>query len=129
MRRWRLLGLLLGVVSCALVAGSVAAGTQAQKAGGEGADRVVIMLRYPGMTQAQYQQVQVELRRGGQPAVGEVLSVVGSLEGDWQVVDIWESEAVFQSYMQAQVRPVLQRLGIREPAITVFPLYEFQIKG
>jgi hypothetical protein len=60
--------------------------------------------------------------------VGELMSVVGPLEGGWQVVDIGESEAVFRSYMEQQVRPALGRLDIAEPTVTVFPVFDFQLK-
>jgi hypothetical protein len=87
------------------------------------------MLRYPGMTQGDYPAVQQELRRGGQPAAGEVRSIVGPLDGDWQVVDVWQSEAVCDAQLREQVVPVLRLLGIREPAVTIFPVYDFQVKS
>ena len=91
--------------------------------------RVGIMLRYPNMTQAKYDEVERELRRNDQPAPGEVLSIVGPLDGGWQVVDVWESQDVFETYMRDKVKPVLQRLGLQDPAVTVFPVYDLQIKA
>ena len=90
--------------------------------------RVGIMLLYPNMTQAKYDEVERELKRNDQPAAGEVLSIVGPVQGGWQVVDVWESQAVFETYMRDKVKPVLQRLGIQDPAITVFPVYDMQVR-
>jgi hypothetical protein len=50
--------------------------------------KVGIMLRYPNMTQASYDEVERGLKRNDHPAAGEVLSIVGPVEGGWQVVDV-----------------------------------------
>jgi hypothetical protein len=104
------------------------AADRAYRARGEGPVKVGIMLRYPNMTQAKYDAVEQELKRNDQPAAGEVLSIVGPLEGGWQVVDVWESQAVFETYMRDKVKPVLQRLGIQDPTVTAFPVHDMQVR-
>jgi hypothetical protein len=86
------------------------------------------MLRYAGMTQADYDRVEQVLQRNDKPAPGEVLSLVGPVDGGWQVVDVWESPEVFEAYMRDTVQAVLQQLGLRAPEVTVFPLYDLQIR-
>jgi hypothetical protein len=90
--------------------------------------KVGIMLLYPNMTQAKYDAVEQALKRNDQPAAGEVLSIVGPVGGGWQVVDVWESQEVFDAYMRDKVKPVLQRLGIQDPKVTVFPIYDMQVR-
>ena len=90
--------------------------------------KVGIMLLYPNMTQAKYDEVERELKRHDKPAGGEVLSIVGPVSGGWQVVDVWESQDVFETYMRDKVKPVLQHLGIQDPAVTIFPIYDMQVR-
>ena len=90
--------------------------------------KVGIMLLYPNMTQAKYDEVERELKRHDKPAGGEVLSIVGPVSGGWQVVDVWESQDVFETYMRDKVKPVLQHLGIQDPSVTIFPIYDMQVR-
>jgi hypothetical protein len=57
-----------------------------------------------------------ELDLGGKPAPGQVLHVEGPMEGGGtRVVDVWESEAAFQSFAQEKLVPIMQRLGVQVP--------------
>jgi hypothetical protein len=90
--------------------------------------RVGVLLEYPGMDQAQYDAVERELKRNDQPAPGEVLSVVGPLDGGFQIFDVWESQEAFETYMRERVQPVFEKLGVQAPRVKVFPVYDLQLR-
>ena len=65
-----------------------------------------------GMTKAQYDQaisqVQDQLRR----APGFVSHAAGPIDGGYRVVEIWESRAEMERFLQQTIMPMAQRVGL-----------------
>jgi hypothetical protein len=87
----------------------------------------------PGGTQEQYDQVARKLTDGrglnslsDWPVKGILLHTAGPTSSGWRVVDVWESEAAFQS-MGDVLGPIAQEVGLPgEPQL--FPLHNYVVQ-
>lgn len=80
------------------------------------------MIQVPGGTQEQYDAVAAAL---GEPRLGEgqTFHAAGPTDGGWCVVDVWESRAHFERFLQERLGEQLQRAGLAMPDIREFPVH------
>lgn len=81
---------------------------------------VVLMINIPGATQEQYDQARDALDPLGQ---NQISHQAGPTADGWGVVDVWESRADFDRFLEGPLGAELQRAGFPEPQITEFSLY------
>ena len=74
-----------------------------------------------GVTQAQYEQVRDEVFVGGKLPQGLLTHIAGPKDGNWCVVEVWESEADLRRFFDERLGSALQRAGITVQP-TMFPL-------
>ena len=73
---------------------------------------IVMQMRWDGATPEQYDKMAAKLDWEGNPPDGGIQHVAWFDEGGMNVVDVWESEEAFNSFIQSQVMPAVQELGI-----------------
>lgn len=75
------------------------------------------LIEVPGGTQAKYDQTMIELNVAQQPISGLLFHTAGPIEGGWRVIDIWEDESKFETFLQTRLGPALQKVEMPEPRI------------
>src|SRR5437870_2213612 len=85
---------------------------RARAAGGaaeeEATMAVCYMMEWSGVGQSEYDKVLAELgldRQKGPTAQGGISHTAGPIEGGWQVVDVWESDEAFQTFLAERLGP------------------------
>jgi hypothetical protein len=82
---------------------------------------IALLVKIPGMTQAQADAVMHSLNLGGKPPTGQILHFEGTLDGTFMAVDVWESQAAVDTFMLQQLGPLFQQHGITsQPSIQTF---------
>ena len=82
---------------------------------------VAFMLDFPDGSLAQYDDVIEKMQLGGQLPPGALFHVVGDRPaGGIRVIDVWESDAAFQAYSDAKIRPLSAEAGLLPPEILRF---------
>ena len=89
---------------------------------------VVVLFKSPGFTVKHFDQVWEDLRAAGQAQPKGLLSHVGFEypDGDWGVVDIWESAEAFAEFGKTLV-PIIQKTGVSVPEPMVLPAHYISI--
>jgi len=78
---------------------------------------LAFLIEVPDMTAEQSAVVLRELGLRDRPPAGQVLHIEGPMEGGgMRIVDVWESQAVFETFVQEQLGPAFQRAGLALPA-------------
>ena len=81
-----------------------------------------VLYESPSITQEQYDKI-IELLQD-KTADGRIFHVAGPREGGgWRVVDVFESPAQFETFVQKLV-PIVQEAGAEPPQVTVWPLHK-----
>ena len=78
---------------------------------------LAFLIEIPMMDDDQAAAVLRELGLSSTPPAGQILHVEGPMDGGgMRVVDVWESQEVFQTFLQEQLGPAFQRAGVQMPA-------------
>lgn len=89
---------------------------------------VCIVMEFPGMNADQYEALMNVLElRGINPAwpQGVISHVVGFTSEGAYVVDVWQSQQVFNDFVEKRLRPALQVVGgLPEPRVITFDVYK-----
>jgi len=92
---------------------------------------VGVLFEFPGVTQAQYDEVLQRLTNGGTlrslsdwPVKGVLSHVAGPTPSGWRVVDVWESEADLMKFA-AILMPILKAVGFPDVPPQIFPAHNF----
>ena len=87
---------------------------------------IVVLQDFPGGTLEQYDQVTAQLTAqlnlGGHTPQGNLFHVVGMVEGEMRVVDVWESESALNAFLVV-LRPLMQSAGMAAPQVTTWPVH------
>jgi hypothetical protein len=85
---------------------------------------IAFLLEFPEGTQGQYDAMIQELNLGGKVAPGGVFHVAGPMEGGgWRVVDVWESQEVFDTFLHEKLGPAMQNAGVQPPQVKAWPVH------
>lgn len=76
---------------------------------------VWFVLDIPAMTREQGDAILKDLGLTDRPPPGQLFHVEGPGEGGARVVDVWESEEAFNSFMQERLGPAFERAGVQLP--------------
>jgi hypothetical protein len=87
---------------------------------------VVLELSWPGVTPELYEQARELVDWENVPARGGVFHVVW-FEGEaMRIVDVWESEEAFRTFMSERLLPVVAEMGIEgQPQATFHPAHRY----
>ena len=90
-----------------------------------------VLLEFPGVTDAQYEEVLRRLTNGGSlrslsdcPVEGLLSHAAGPTLSGWRVVDVWESETDLLRFAEV-LMPIGRALGFPKSVPQIFPLYNF----
>ena len=92
------------------------------------------VMQFSGVGTAGYDDVMrhLELESPGVSGVendwpdGIISHVAGSNADGWCVVDIWESQEKFDSFMQSRLGSAMGKAGLPEPEVTPFEVYNIR---
>jgi hypothetical protein len=73
---------------------------------------VAFVLDFPTLTPEQATALVAALDTAGRPAAGQLLHADGPFGGGVRVIDIWESEAAYQTFVETRLAPAFGQLGI-----------------
>jgi hypothetical protein len=85
---------------------------------------VMLIVEVPGFTQEQYDAVSKEL--GSQGAFPESLKfhATGSIEGGWQIVEVWNSVDDYQEFAHSHLKKTFANHGVTGiPTVRVVPIH------
>jgi hypothetical protein len=86
---------------------------------------VCLMAEFPGATLQQYEQIREAL---GEPSLGEgqLSHVAGATGNGICVVDIWQSRAHFDRFVQERLGVQMGTVGLPQPEITEFEVHSYE---
>ena len=89
---------------------------------------VGILFEFEGMNQKHYDAIMNALQIGvgsnGNWADGIISHVSGPTDKGWCVMDVWESQAHFDKFMETRLGPSFAQVpGLPEPKVTTLPVY------
>jgi hypothetical protein len=88
---------------------------------------VCLVVNVPGATLEQYDDVRRAL--GDPLGEGQISHVAGATSDGICVVDVWESRADFDRFMQQQLGEQLSRVGFAQPEIAEFEVHASAQRG
>jgi heme-degrading monooxygenase HmoA len=84
---------------------------------------VGFIISFPGGTQEQYDTVLEQLNLGGRMAPGGIFHAAGPTEEGWRVVDVWESQEAFDTFLHERLYQAMQNAGMSRPQVETWPVY------
>jgi hypothetical protein len=89
---------------------------------------ILLLIEWPGVTEAQYAAAMTELNLDADPPVGGVIHQAAFTTSGLRVVDVWESEAAFQTFAERRIMPAARKVGITsDPRVEVAPLHNLHV--
>jgi len=86
--------------------------------------RSVMVMKWDGVTQDQYETIRKLVKWDTNPAKGAVFHVAGFTKKGMRVTDIWESEEDFNNFIQNRIMPAVAQVGIQgEPKVKFYPVH------
>jgi hypothetical protein len=84
----------------------------------------LMLMRWDGVTEEQYDAVMERLRLDEDPPDGGMFHLAGPADGGIRVVDVWESQEKFGRFMNDRLAAVTQEVGLQgEPDVEFVPLH------
>ncbi len=88
---------------------------------------VAVLVEAPNFSQSQYDEAIKEVMPGGHMPAGCLSHVAGPMEGGWRVVDMWESQEVFERFAHDLLAGAMAKAGYTQrPDIKIWPVYNTQ---
>jgi hypothetical protein len=88
-----------------------------------------LRLKFAQGTQEQYEAVHAEVDVDANPPDGLIFHMAGPVDGDWGIIDAWESRGHFDAFQADRLMPAIQALGDRAPQgppdIKEFPIHHY----
>jgi hypothetical protein len=91
---------------------------------------VAVVLEFEGGTLDQYDQVlqKMGLTPGGPTPPGALFHWVTPTDSGFRVTDVWESQEEFGKFAEEQIGPYSAEVGLSEPSVTFYEVYNHFIK-
>ena len=84
---------------------------------------VGLLLNFPGGSQEQYDAVIEQLNLGGSMPPGGIWHAAGPTDEGWRVVDVWESQEAFDTFLHEELYQAMQNAGMPRPQVERWPVY------
>ena len=84
---------------------------------------VGLILNFPSGTQEQYDTVLEQLNLGERMPPGGISHAAGPTEEGWRVVDVWESQEAFDTFLHERLYQAMQNAGMPPPQVETWPVY------
>jgi hypothetical protein len=86
---------------------------------------IVRIIRPEGTTAQMYDAVGERINIDGDPPAGLIVHTAGEVDGQWQVVDVWESEEDARRFDTERLGPAIAAVaGERDPGRPQMTVYE-----
>ena len=83
-----------------------------------------MLMAWSGATDDQYDQVMELLGLDQNPPEGALFHVAGTDGGTLRVLDIWESEAAWNQFLESRLQPAIEQAGIDgQPDVRLYPVH------
>lgn len=85
---------------------------------------IAILFEASGMNQEQYDELikKLEAKGAGNPA-GRVYHVAGPSDNGFRVVDVWNSQEEFNTFMQNDLGPIFGEMGLQPPTMSTWQVH------
>ncbi len=101
------------------------------------ADAIWIEFAAGGMDAELYDQVNARVNPPDQPPAGLMFHSAGpSPDGGWRIIDVWDSRATFDSFLESRVMPAVAEIVGEEaaaqgdmPRIVSWPVHNLELHG
>ena len=90
--------------------------------------RYGVRMEMPGVTQDQYDAMHAQLAPLGAEAEGFVAHIAGPTQGGWYVMEVWESKADWERFIQNKVVPLMPPGAPTPRVVEEFDVYSRQTK-
>ena len=77
---------------------------------------IMVTSDVPGVTRAQYDTVREDIGWDARPPAGALLHMAAFDAVGMRTVDIWETQDLFDAYLEGRFKPAVERAGL--PAMT-----------
>ena len=85
---------------------------------------IVMILRWPGFTTAQYDAARKVIDMDGNEPAGLLTHVAWPEADGYHVVDTWNTAEEFNRYVEQRLMPAMKRLNIPgEPEVQIHPVH------
>jgi hypothetical protein len=88
---------------------------------------IIRIIRPPMITAEVYDAVNVKAEVNGNPPEGLLIHAAGEVDGQWQIIDVWESEEQARRFDEERLAPAIEAVvGAAPPGpppITVYELH------
>lgn len=81
------------------------------------------LFEVPDTTLAQYEGVMEMAHPGGRLAPGCLMHIAGPHDGGVRIVDVWESQEVFDAFVREQLQPALVKNGVTPPRVEAWSVH------
>ncbi len=85
---------------------------------------IAIMFLVPDAGQAEYDSVMAKLGPG---AAGRLYHIAGPSEDGWRVVDVWETQEAFETFLTERLLPVAREVGFFAELPQSFTVYDIVV--
>src|SRR4051794_18662838 len=82
-----------------------------------------LLMNFPGATQEQYDAAMAQLNLSGRMPPGGISHAAGPTDEGWRVVDVWESQEAFDTFLHERLYPAMQNAGLPRPQVDTWPVY------
>jgi hypothetical protein len=90
----------------------------------------VMLMDWDGTTQDQYDSLMDALALDSDPPTGLVMHMAGPKQGGWRVIDVWESQGSFETFLKERLMAATQGAGLQgQPRIEFFDAYNLYAPG
>ena len=91
---------------------------------------IVMLMRWPGVSLADYDEVRRVTNFEGDAPTGGMYHACTHDGEALRVTDIWESAEAFQAFAESRLMPAVMQLGIQgEPRIEIYPAHNLFTPG
>lgn len=92
---------------------------------------IAVVMKFKGASLKQYDEVvdRMGFERSGAGGSGGLFHWVTQTEDGLQITDVWESKDAFERFAQEQIMPHTAAVGITQPKLTYYDVYNYLTAG
>lgn len=91
---------------------------------------VIVTVDSDQMTKAAYDKIRAIANWEGDPPAGGIFHVASFDDDGLHVIDVWESAADFESFLNERIIPNLASLGVTsQPTVSVIEAHAYSVLG
>lgn len=84
----------------------------------------VMLLEWKGVSEEQYDRIVNNLDMDTRPPIGGILHIAGFTDGTLRVLDIWESQQMFERFQKDRLTPAAVKAGVSgQPKVQFYPVH------